>query len=221
MFNHEHFKWDATEQFHRVFDLNAVNFADNLKDALSKEEILLSGRMNFSKSMLIQNAEYSREDVRSVLEMLFDESIDMAKRINDFIEQFSVINNMNIIAGHLKSNTTHHQNPHSISVYLAFAHPSRHYIYKETAWLDFKYETELDYPSLYRFSHKLVGYELICNQIREVLISDKELVDLHNEAYPNDLSNYHLLTQDFIHAIGEHFVSFDKRPDDFVEGQDE
>ena len=53
------------------------------------------------------------------------------------------------------------------------------------------------------------------------VIADKELVALHDASYPNDKSDYHLLTQDFIYAIGVHFVDFDKRPAYFIEGQDE
>ena len=76
MVNHESFKWDATNQFQSVFDINADDLAANLKEALSKEDTLLSGHMNFSKQMLLLNAEYAQEDVRRALEMLFDESID-------------------------------------------------------------------------------------------------------------------------------------------------
>lgn len=220
MVRHEGFKWVATEQFDQ-FDINAKNLADNLRIALSKEDTLLSGHMNFSKDMLIKNAESSPEDVRSTLAMLFDENIDLAKRANDFVDQFTTIHEANKAMGKIKANQTPHQNPHSVSVYLAFTHPSLHYIYKESVWLDFKYETELDYPSLNRFAHKLVGYDQICNHIREVLIADKELVALHDASYPNDKSDYHLLTQDFIYAIGVHFVDFDKRPAYFEEGKDE
>lgn len=212
MVNHEHFKWDATEQFKNEFDINADNLATNLKDALSKEEMLLSGHMNFSKQMLLLNAEYSQEDVKSVLEMLFDENIDLAKRADDFITQFNAIHEANKAAGKIKANQAPHQNPHSVSVYLAFANPSYHYIYKESVWLDFKAVTDLDYPSLYNFSHKLVGYDQICNHIREVLLADKELVALHDASYPDDKSDYHLLTQDFIYAIAVHLVDFDKKP---------
>ena len=217
MVRHEGFKWEATEQFVKVFDINAKNLAENLREALSKEDTLLSGHMNFSKDMLIKNAESSPEDIRSALAMLFDEDLDLAKRANDFVDQFTTIHETNKTLGKIKANQTPHQNPHSVSVYLAFAHPSLHYIYKESVWLDFKYETDLDYPSLNRFAHKLVGYDQICNHIREILIADKELVELHDASYPNDKSDYHLLTQDFIYAIGVHFVDFEKKPAYFDE----
>ena len=217
MVRHEGFKWEATGRFVKVFDINAKNLAENLREALSKEDTLLSGHMNFSKDMLIKNAESSPEDVRSALAMLFDEDLDLAKRANDFVDQFTTILETNKTLGKIKANQTPHQNPHSVSVYLAFAHPSLHYIYKESVWLDFKYETNLDYPSLNRFAHKLVGYDQICNHIREILIADKELVELHDASYPKDKSDYHLLTQDFIYAIGVHFVDFEKKPAYFDE----
>ena len=71
------------------------NLADNLKDALSLEDNLLSGPMNFSKDMLLKNAECSPQDIKSALAMLFDESLDLAQRANDFIEQFNSIHEYN------------------------------------------------------------------------------------------------------------------------------
>ena len=208
----ESYKWKATEHFQDNFKIDAQNLKENLEEALRYENNLLSGQMNFSKAMLLKNAEISPEDVRSALSMLFNENIDLAKRADDFVEQFNAIHEANKASGSIKANQNPHQNPHSVSVYLAFSNPSRHYIYKESVWLDFKAVTDLDYPSLNWFTHKLVGYNQICNHIREVLISDKELMNLHDASYPNDKSDYHLLTQDFIYAVAVHLVEFDKRP---------
>ena len=47
------------------------------------------------------------------------------------------------------------------------------------------------------------------------------VVALYLYEHPKDISDYHLLTQDFIYAIGVHFVDFDKRPAYFEEGLDE
>ena len=224
MVYNENYKWKATAHFKEKFDINAENLKENLDDALRYEDNLLSGHMNFSKAMLLKNAELSPDDVRSALAMLLDESIDLAKRADDFIVQFNAIHDANKTAGKIKANQAPHQNAHSVSVYLSFNNPSCHYIYKESIWQDFKIITDLDYPSLYNFTHKLVGYDLICNQIREVLIADKELVSLHNRSHngsdtnhPKDYSDYHLLTQDFIYAVAAHMVDFDKEPAFFKE----
>lgn len=206
----ENYKWQATEQFQRVFDITEPNLSENLKTALSKEVNLLSGKWNYSKDTLLKNAAISTEEVRSALTMLFDETIDFATRAYDFVSQFTAIHEANKSAGLINLKENVHQNPHSVSVYLAFAHPSLHYIYKESVWKHFVAETEIEYPSLSRFAHKLVGHEQVCEQIRGVLTADEVLVALHNEAYPSDSSNYHLLTQDFIYAIAEHFQGFGK-----------
>jgi dimeric dUTPase (all-alpha-NTP-PPase superfamily) len=86
MVKNESYKWNATEQFQKVFDINAKNLAENLKEALSLEDNLLSGHMNFSKDMLLKNAECSPQDIKSALNMLFDESLDLAKRVNDLAD---------------------------------------------------------------------------------------------------------------------------------------
>ena len=212
----ESYKWRATKQFQGTFDINATPLWENLKTALKLEDNLLSGHMNFSKDMLLKNACLSQDEMRSALAMLFDESIDLAKRANNFILQFNNIHETNKNKQSeickIKPTDTPHQNPHSISVYLAFAHASKHYIYKESIWFDFKYMTDLDYPPLTRFEHKLVGYEQICDQIREILIKDKELIELHQKTYKDDPSDYHLLTQDFIYSVAVYFQSFDMEP---------
>lgn len=212
----EDYKWTATKQFQSKFDITQDDLEANLKEALSEEQNLVSGPMNFSKSMLLKNARFedSKEDVRSALSMLFDETIELATRVNDFLEQFSSIHERNkkVHPDKFKANENHKQDVHAISVYLAFRHPAKHYIYKETVWHNFVNETGIEYPSLYRFTHRLVGYEQICDQIREVLISDKEMLSLNDNAYKNDPSNYHLLTQDFMYAISEYFAGLDKDP---------
>ena len=47
---------------------------------------------------------------------------------------------------------------------------------------------------------------------RKILIKDKELMELHQETYKDDPSDYHLLTQDFIYSVAVYFQSFDKEP---------
>lgn len=54
---------------------------------------------------------------------------------------------------------------------------------------------------LSEYEDKLTAYNQYCDEIRKVLLSDKEMVEMHDKAYPGDLSNYLLLTQDFLYAI--------------------
>jgi hypothetical protein len=206
----EGYKWKATQSFQDNFDIDATNLYENLKIALKDEHNLLSGSFNYSKDTLLKNASFSQEDIRFALRNLFDESVVLADRVDIFINRFIEIHSANRAEGKFRQNEQASQNDHSVSVYLAFRYPSKHYIYKWSVWNDAKAEMGLEYPSLTYFPNKLFGYELICNQIRKVLLSDKELVAKHDAIFPNDLSDYHLLTQDFLYSIACHFDSFDK-----------
>lgn len=227
----EDYKWKATNTFQREFDFAADNLADNLTKALADEYNLLTGRMNFSKTILIKCAtkqdkteEDFSEQTRYALSCLFDEERDFAERIEEYMVTFNDIHSKRMACGLEKPNTKHHQNAHAISVLLAFRHPTKHYIFKETVWNNFKTETGVNYPSLYHFRHKLLGYEIICDQIRHVLIADKELTAKHDAYYTGDtyrdLSDYHLMTQDFLYSIAAHFNGFDRLPQFWEDDKD-
>ena len=236
MYNHEHYKWVATAQFKSVFNI-VKRFAEddlcgNLEKALSRQENLLSAPHYFAKQVLVKASRIAKEDVRSALIMLFDEEKPLSERAEEFINQMH-----DIVESHKaeekSDNTfgpkeTSQQDMHAVSVYLSFMYPDRHYIFKSSVWYDFRDIVGLSYPSLSVYTHRLTGYEDLCGHIRNVLLADQELISLHNDWYngsdaehPKDISDYHLLTQDFIYAIGVHFVDFDKRPAYFEEGKDE
>lgn len=237
MYNHEHYKWVATAQFKSVISsidkLAEDNLSGNLEKALARQENLLSAPHYYAKQVLLKAAKIAKEDVRSALLMLFEEDKPLGERADEFINQMH-----DIVESHKadeKSDNafglkeTSQQDMHAVSVYLSFMYPDRHYIFKSSVWYDFVDIVGLSYPSLSVYTHRLLGYEDLCGHIRKVLLADKDLIDLHNNEWyngsdaehPQDISDYHLLTQDFIYAIGVHFVDFDKRPAYFEEGKDE
>lgn len=236
MYNHEHYKWVATTQFKNVFD-NIIKFEDDdlsakLEQALKRQENLLSAPHYYAKQVLVKAARIAKEDVRSALLMLFDEEKPLSDRADEFISQMRDIVNANKAEEQSNekfgSKETSQQDMHAVSVYLSFMYPDRHYIFKSSVWYDFRDIIGLSYPSLSVYTHRLVGYEDLCGHIRKVLLADQELISLHDKWYndsdgehPKDISDYHLLTQDFIYSIGVHFVDFDKRPAYFEEGVDE
>ncbi|MBR1502303.1 MAG: hypothetical protein IJ618_00265 [Prevotella sp.] len=237
MYNHEHYKWVATAQFKSVISsidkLDEDNLSGNLEKALARQENLLSAPHYYAKQVLLKAAKIAKEDVRCALLMLFEEDKPLGERADEFINQMH-----DIVESHKadekSDNTfglkeTSQQDMHAVSVYLSFMYPDRHYIFKSSVWYDFVDIVGLSYPSLSVYTHRLLGYEDLCGHIRKVLLADKDLIDLHNNEWyngsdaehPQDISDYHLLTQDFIYAIGVHFVDFNKRPAYFEEGRDE
>lgn len=202
----EEYKWRATKTFQNLFDINSPDLYNNIKMALKDETNLLSGgSYNFSKDVLLKNIKYSPEEVRFLLRNLFDEKELLSKRVPEFIDGFKTLHQENQKKGNIKENEKPNQNPHAISVYLSFMYPNKHYIFKHTVWYNAIEEMGLNLRKLSEYEDKLTAYNQYCDNIRKVLLLDIELVEKHDKAYPDDLSNYHLLTQDFLYAISEHF----------------
>lgn len=236
IYNHEHYKWVATTQFKRIFDtlarLDDDDLSSNLDVALKRQENLLSAPHYYAKQVLVKAARIAKNDVKSAMLMLFDEEKPLSWRADEFINQMKDI----VAANKAEEPTdekfgpkeTSQQDMHAVSVYLSFMYPDRHYIFKQSVWYDFKDITDLSYPSLSVYTHRLSGYEDLCGHIREILLDDKELISMHDNLYdgsddehPMDISDYHLLTQDFIYAVAVHFVDFNKLPAYFDEKKDE
>ena len=203
----EDYKWNAVWHFQEHFDIDAENFAANLRESFCKAGNLLAGSMYTPLSMLVKHAVLSPDDVRQAMVNLYDESKPLYERSANFLDDLAEIHKRNVDAGHFRPTDRDQQSDRATSVYLAFRFPDKHYLYKSSVWNNFKDEVELDYPSLYQFVGKLYGYERIADQVRAVLVADEELMGLLKESQPNDPSDGHLLTQDFMYAV-ENYLPF-------------
>lgn len=203
----EDYKWNAVRHFQEHFDIDAEDFAANLRESFRKAGNLLAGSMYTPLSMLVKHAVLSPDDVRQAMVNLYDESKPLYERSANFLVDLAEIHKRNFDAGHFRPTDRDQQSDRATSVYLAFRFPDKHYLYKSSVWNNFKDEVELDYPSLYQFVGKLYGYERIADQVRAVLVADEELMGLLKESQPNDPSDGHLLTQDFMYAV-ENYLPF-------------
>lgn len=205
--NREDYKWDAVRHFQAHFDIEAEDFAANLRESFCKAGNLLAGSMYTPLSMLVKHAVISPNDVRQAMVNLYDESKPLYERSAKFLDEMAVIHKRNVEAGHFRTTDRDQQSDRATSVYLAFRYPDKHYLYKSSVWNNFKEEVQLEYPSLNQFLGKLYGYERIADQVRNVLVKDEELMSLLKESQPNDPSDGHLLTQDFMYAV-ENYLPF-------------
>ena len=203
----ESYKWDAVCHFQKHFNIEAEDFASNLRISFRKAGNLLAGSMYTPLSMLIKHAVISPNNVRQAMVNLYDETKPLYERSANFLEDMAEIHKRNVDAGHFRPTDKDQQSDRATSVYLAFRYPDKHYLYKSSVWNNFKDEVELDYPSLYQFVGKLYGYERIADQVRAVLVANEELMSSLKESQPNDPSDGHLLTQDFMYAI-ENYLPF-------------
>lgn len=63
----------------------------------------------------------------------------------------------------------------------------------------------LDQPALGSdVTFKLPRYEAFCDWLRSILLEDDELVELVSGTYPDDPSEFHLTTQDFLYFVAEY-----------------
>lgn len=214
----EDYKWDGLKRFRENFNLEADDFAKMLADSFAPDfNLLATGAFYNPLGGIKKIAKYASAELREAFRALFDDQENLAHRVETFVNTFEEISNRLISEGKITQTNYDKQSERSASVCLAFYNPTEYFLYKYSLWQDFKSQTDVEYPSLAYFESKLTGYQLICEQIREVLMQDGELLTLLERDQPNDPSNGHLLTQDFLYGIGVHFVDFNSKPRYFLE----
>jgi hypothetical protein len=77
----EGYKFRNVQRFQDNFDIDAAQFADMIDRSIANDN-LVSGAMFFPRRMLMQYAERYPEETRDILRHLFDNSIDVAQRID-------------------------------------------------------------------------------------------------------------------------------------------
>lgn len=189
----ERYKRDALIHFQKVFDLEEEDFPGMLKDSLSGAGNLLTSRMYYPYSVLIQFAEKFPEDTKSALINLFDESIELSERINAF-KSFGKAKAKDLEPG---KNLSDYQDDRAISVYLMLRFPEKYFIYKSRNFNRFLKKLQIKLPH----TSPLVEYFDFANELRDLLVENQEL----NNHFENNssveipaIANFNLFTQDFI-----------------------
>ena len=204
----EEYKWTGVKEFQRLFNLESDNLSENLKASLTPIGNLLAGSYYYARSMMVKFANYSKEETRQMFRDLYDENLPLSRRVEKFIEDCKRILEINIAKGNFSKSDHHQQSERSVSVYLALMYPNKHYIYKYSLYSDIRSLLDLNLPSLSMFESGLFGYELFCDQLRQILMEDKELLALNDKTYPDDVSDYHLLVQDFLYYVSGRYQYF-------------
>ena len=161
----EKFKWEAVKHFQDHWNIDAENFGDMFKEATDKTFSLLASGYAYPRLMVINFAKADDEAVRSMFQNLFDESQDMATRVDAFQTSSEELRSK-YDDGTWRN---HYQNTNAISTYLWLRYPDKYYIYK--------YE-------LFREAAKELSYDYMPrkNGSVESLIRGKQLYDEINQA---------------------------------------
>ena len=189
----ERYKWIAAGWYKQKWNIEAADFADMYKEAFVKAANLLAANNYFPYRMTIEFSQQEPNTVRALFKVLYDEHISFTQRYSDFRAGFNKY--VQPIGKH------HYQDPHAVSVYLAFEYPEKYYIYKYSIYencgkLIGFVEDATDKNST---TNKIVNYNRMCDAILAVAKTDAELLKMSRERLTSDCYQddaYHLLATD-------------------------
>ena len=124
--NGESFKWKAIQHFQKHWDIEAADFAAMLDQALAKTYNLLSSGYYYAKAMIVTFAQEDPEGVRAIFRLLYDETWNLAERVDRFIA-YAEDRKLNHNDVGWKN---HFQDIKAVSIYLWLRYPDKYYIYK-------------------------------------------------------------------------------------------
>ena len=170
----ERYKWIAVKHFQDNWNIEAINFADMLENAFSKNINLLDTGVARPLGLLVSFAKHQPDTVRALFRDLYNESLPIEERKSNFVEGVGFfVSKMRLEDANWKSTF---QDQHAISVYLTFKYPEKYYIYKYSILKAvapiFGMESKGD---------RILTYIKICNTIHDYIKTDFNLISMSHE----------------------------------------
>lgn len=165
--NDEKYKWEAIKHFQDHWNIEAEDFAEMFKKATGKTFNLLSSGYSYPKGMIYNFAKADPETTRSMFRKLFDETVDLAVRVDEFQATAEDLR-FKYDDGTWKN---HYQNTNAISTYLWLRYPDKYYIYKYELFRAAATVLTVDYvPRKNGSSDSMIGgfkmYDEICEAVK-------------------------------------------------------
>ena len=175
----EKYKWEAIYHFQQYWDVDSDDFENMIRQAMSKTFNLLASGYAYPREMIFNFAKADVEATRSMFRNLFDESRDLAERIDEFKASSEAIR--------LKYDDgtwhNHYQNTNAISTYLWLRYPNKYYIYKYELYRAAAKELSSDYiPKKNGSTETLIGGFKMYDEIREAIKADTEITSMVRNA---------------------------------------
>lgn len=175
----EKYKWEAVRHFQNYWDIDAENFGDMFKQATDRTFNLLASGYAYPRGMITNFAKADSEGTRSMFRALFDESVDLAARVDAFQ---TAAENMRV---KYDDGTwrNHYQNTNAISTYLWLRYPDKYYIYKYELFRAAAAELSADYmPKRNGSVDSMIGGFRMYDEICEAIAADEGIRDLLRNA---------------------------------------
>lgn len=220
----EDYKWKAVKTFQNNWNIEASQFPEMLEVSLKDTDNLLTSAKRYAKSMIVEYATLFTEDVRAMFINLFDESIDVYERINNFIVKSDELLPRWKAIRNKPDSSMHYQNINAVTTYLWLRYPDKYYIYK---WSIVKIVSE-KLGSSYKYrkganAENVRSFFKFYNEIRDELQKDNEIQTLLNECIDSECysdPSLNTVTIDFGYFIGSYYKADDntlESADDFDE----
>lgn len=169
----EKYKWEAIKHFQDHWNIEAKNFGEMFKSATDKTFNLLASGYSYPRGMIINFAKADDSTVRQMFRDLFDESRDLAARVDAFQTASETIR-AKYDDGTWRN---HYQNTNAISTYLWLMYPDKYYIYKYEIIRDAATELNSEYiPKRNGSIDSLFGGFDLYDEINKVICDDEKLV---------------------------------------------
>lgn len=204
--NNEKYKWEAVYHFQKNWNIDAEDFEAMIRQALNKTYNLLASGYAYPREMIFNFAKADAEATRNLFKNLFDESIDLAKRIDAFLAASEEIR-IKYDDGTWKN---HYQNTNAITTYLWLRYPDKYYIYKYETYRELAKELSANYKPKKNGSAEAVidGFKMF-DEICEVIKSDLELVNMIKTALTSECYSdpeFRTATIDFGFYYARHYL---------------
>ena len=168
----EKYKWEAIKHFQNHWDIDAENFGEMFKQATDKTFNLLASGYAYPRGMITNFAKADDEATRAMFRNLFDESQNLAARVDAF----------QTAAEEMRAKyddgtwRNHYQNTNAISTYLWLRYPDKYYIYKYELFRAAAKELSSDYmPKRNGSVESLVGGNQMYDEICEAIKADPDI----------------------------------------------
>lgn len=207
-FKDEVYKWKAVKHFQDNWDIDASDFGKMFDEATKNTYNLLASSYNYPKKMILEFSQVAPEDVREMFMELFDESIDLSMRIDNFIMKSDRIMKSYFDDTAWKN---HYQNTNTISTYLWLRYPDKYYIYKYSTAKEVAKEFESEFiPKRSASADNIVRLYELFDSINHFIRQDDELKVMLENSLPDDAyddPNLITMTVDFDYYVGKVYSS--------------
>ena len=203
--NDDHFenmKWAAVHHYKNNFDINATDFYEMFKYAMSESSIIINNGTVQPVNGVLKLIGHEPETMRNLFAMLYvDDGGDLDKRqskIEHFVDEAN-----KLLEKYERGKWKYKQDFRSVLAYLVFYQPEDNYFYKSSQSQPFfrylEYGEEIGYGQYFKLSR----YYRMCDEVRDYLATHEALIARHNERWNvvgDTADNLHILTFDIIYC---------------------